>query len=106
MGGGGGRYGGMGTELTQPPPLPRLFSTVFCRYPAPAPRRTSIYFPSQQGASASSAAKPARPLALWESVVLGGSSAAIAGTIVFPMDTVKVLLRRGGGQMDGERLCD
>ena len=65
-------------------------------------RPSSFFFPYLQGASSSTAAaKPARPLALWESVVLGGSSAAIAGTIVFPMDTVKVILMRVGGEQRG-----
>ncbi len=38
-----------------------------------------------------------RPLALWESVVLGGCSSAIAGTVMFPMDTVKARLMNGQG---------
>lgn len=36
-----------------------------------------------------------RKLHLWENVVLGGTSAAIAGTLVFPMDTIKTRLMNG-----------
>ena len=40
---------------------------------------------------------PPRPLSLVENIILGASSAAIAGTVVFPMDTVKARLMAGGG---------
>jgi len=42
-------------------------------------------------------APPPRKLALWENIVLGGSSAAIAGTVVYPMDTIKARLMNGQG---------
>ena len=64
------------------------------RYPpSPSPVGALLPLLHQQGGAttgAASRAPPPRPLALWESVVLGGSSAAVAGTLVFPMDTVKV----------------
>lgn len=52
------------------------------------------------GRSSKAPLPPPRPLSLVENIVLGASSSAIAGTVVFPMDTVKARIMssgRGGG---------
>ncbi|KAL6748338.1 mitochondrial carrier domain-containing protein [Haematococcus lacustris] len=47
-----------------------------------------------------------RPLSLHENILLGGVSAAIAGTVTFPMDTIKARLMNGQGSTIAGTLRD
>ncbi|GAX80275.1 hypothetical protein CEUSTIGMA_g7713.t1 [Chlamydomonas eustigma] len=48
----------------------------------------------QQNAST---AKSVRPLAMWETVLLAASAAAVSGTVMFPLDTIKSRMMNGQG---------